>query len=188
MVYESCLRKSTGLITRAHSTGCPILQPYYCTVWCQEWIQKEMQLIQTCMIHYCFLGSQEFNDLIKSDIVFDFLIFGPELKRVAFSTYFFNHIYRQQMIILDNIYHLIKRQMLTQLFRQQKNGSIFQILTSLSKQARTWCPCRIGRTPGILLHLPTFRRRGISIYRKQCGPFQGSRQASFLSHREAPQK
>jgi len=74
-----------------------------------------MQLIQTCIIHCSFLGIQEFNDLIKFDIIFSF-----KLKRAfpsGLAAYFFNHINRIGKIILANIYDYIKRQKLTQLFR-----------------------------------------------------------------------
>ena len=81
---------------------------------------SKILLIQICIFHYCFLVIQEFNDLLKFDIVFNFLFFGSRLKRVTTSTYFLNHIDHHEEIILDDIYYLIMRQMLTPLFQQQK--------------------------------------------------------------------
>ena len=75
------------------------------------------RLIQTCIIHYCFLGIQEFNYLIKLDIIFRFLIFNFYPTRTVHSglaAHFFNH---NQKMILVNIYNYRKRQRLTQLFR-----------------------------------------------------------------------
>lgn len=81
-----------------------------------------MKLIQTCIIHYCFLVNQEFNNFIKLDVIFGFFIFNFHPTGVIYLgrvIHFFSHINLDQKIILMDIYNYRKRQMLTQLFQNE---------------------------------------------------------------------
>ena len=66
-------------------------------------IAANMLLVQTCIIHYCFLGIQEFNNFIELDVVLGFFTSNFHPAGVVYPglvTYFFNHINRNWMIIL----------------------------------------------------------------------------------------
>lgn len=66
-----------------------------------------MQLIQTCIIYYCFLVVKEFNNLVKIDIISGFFVFNFHPAGAIYPgqiTYFFNHINLDKKLIPVNIY------------------------------------------------------------------------------------
>lgn len=82
-----------------------------------EQLRQKTRLIQTRIIHYCFLGIQEFNNFIKINIVFSFIFCSTMALYSGYVVHFFNHINHNRKIAPVNIYNCRKRQMLTQLFR-----------------------------------------------------------------------